>query len=83
MNVVFIKHVGCNKPYMFEVPNSISLKEGDDVVVQVASGETTGTCISDSFELDGSPLAVVAKRFGASIPLRPVVGKVCVVRFNG
>lgn len=82
MNIVFVKHTGCNQTYLFEVPANITLKEGEEVMVQTRNGETSGVCVCDSFELDGSPLMAVGKLHGAKFPLKPVIGKVCVVRFK-
>ena len=82
MNIVFIKHTGCNQTYLFEVPAYITLKKGEEVMVQTRNGETSGVCTCDSFELDGSPLVAVGNASGAKFPLKPVVGKVSVERFK-
>lgn len=82
MNIVFIKHTGCHQIYLFEVPANITLKDGEEVMVKTINGETGGVCVCDSFELDGSPLMAVAKVSGAKFPLKPVVGKLCVERFE-
>lgn len=82
MNIVFVKHTGCYQVYLFEVPADITLKEGEQVMVQTKKGETSGVCICDSFELEGSPLTAVAKINGAKFTLQPVVGRFCVERFK-
>lgn len=82
MNIVFVKHNGCNQTYLFEVPANITLKEGEEVMVQTRNGETSGVCFCDSFELEGSPLMAVAKANGAKFPLCPVIGKFHLERFE-
>lgn len=82
MNIVFIRHSD-NRSYLFEVPEGIKLKEGDRVMVRNRRGEVDGICTCDSFELEGSPLNAVATATGATFPLKPVVGRVCVKKFEG
>jgi len=82
MNIVFVKHTGNSQTYLFEVPADVTLKEGEEVMVQTRKGESSGVCICDSFELEGSPLTAVAKINGAKFPLQPVIGKICVQRFK-
>ena len=47
MNAVFIRHFD-NRQYLFEVPESIKLKEGDRVMVRNRRGEVDGICTCDS-----------------------------------
>lgn len=82
MNAVFIRHFD-NRQYLFEVPENIKLKEGDRVMVRNRRGEVDGICICDSFELEESPLKAVVVAVGATLPLKPVVGRVCVKKFEG
>ncbi len=82
MTVVFVKHTNGAQAFLFEAPAGISLKEGEEVVVQTKSAETIGRCVCDSFELGGKALQAVAKVTGAKMPLKPVVGRICVERFE-
>ena len=82
MNIVFIRHFD-DRQYLFEVPESIKLKEGDRVMVRNRRGEVYGICTCDSFELKGSPLKAVVVAVGATLPLKPVVGRVYVTVVGG
>lgn len=83
MSIVFIRHTNGGQRFLFEAPPGIDLKEGEEVVVQTKNGETVGICVCDSFELDGKALQAVTKVVGAKLPLKPVVGRICVERFGG
>ena len=52
-------------------------------MVRNRRGEVDGICTCDSFELEGSPLKAVVAAVGATLPLKPVVGRVCVKKFEG
>lgn len=81
-NVVFIRHDGSFDTYLFEVPANITLKEGEKVIVETKYGETDGVCACDSFTLCGDSLMAVMKVHSAYLPLKPVVGRVRVERFD-
>lgn len=83
MNVVLIKHHCSRSTYLFQVPQGVVLKDGDEVIVETRNGEVGGICVCDSFELDGSPLNAVGTACGASFPLKSVVGRLKVERFRG
>ena len=51
MNAVFIKHFD-NRQYLFEVPESIKLKEGDRVMVRNRRGEVDGCLLYTSDAAD-------------------------------
>ena len=72
--VVVVKHFGDNGHYLFSVPMCKSLKAGDSVIVKNKKGETTAKCVCDSFEVQKSVLKALAERYGATLPLAPVVG---------
>lgn len=74
--MVFAKHDGCEKEYLFAVPHWLSVKEGDILLVNTRRGESVATATSDMFTV--SKANEVAVRFGAHIPLKEVkqvVGK--------
>lgn len=78
MNIVFIEHNNQSGTYLFEVPEGVSLKKGEMVMVETKRGETSGVCVCKSFVLDGSPLETVGRICGAQFPLKRVVGCITV-----
>jgi hypothetical protein len=81
MNVVFIEHNNQSGTYLFEVPAGVKLGVGETVMVDTRHGETSGVCVCESFELDGSPLETIGRICGARFPLKMVIGKVFVEKF--
>lgn len=82
MKIVIIKHVGDGAHYMFSVRSDMNLKEGDVVLVNNRKGETNGICVCDSFSVAESPLKALAARYGAKLPLSPVIGLYHLMRFG-
>ena len=81
MNVVFIEHNNQSGTYLFEVPEGVKLGKGETVMVETRHGETSGVCVCESFELDGSPLETVGRICGAKFPLKKVICRVFVEKF--
>lgn len=81
MNVVLIKHNVSGGTYLFEVPEGVKLGKGETVMVETRYGETSGNCICESFEMEGSPLEAIAELCGARFPLKKVIGRVYVEKF--
>lgn len=76
MKLVIIKHNDndCRK-FLFQVPDHVHLKKGDRVICKTKCGESDGTCVYDSFTLDGPALDVLISEMGAKKPLAPVIGE--------
>ncbi len=72
--VVVVKHFGDNGHYLFSVPEGKKLKEGDTVMVRNKRGEATAKCVCDSFAVGESVLKALAVKYGATLPLAPVIG---------
>lgn len=72
--IVVVKHFGDNGHYLFSVPAHKDLKQGDTVMVKNKRGDTTAKCICDSFEVSEGVLKALAAKYGATLPLAPVIG---------
>ena len=73
MNIAIINQNGGK--YLFEVPESISLKEGEKVKCDTKRGVTDGTVWADSITTDEPAAKLIGKLLGAKFPLKSVVGK--------
>ena len=73
MNIAIINQNGGK--YLFEVPESISLKEGEKVKCDTKRGVTDGTVWADSITADEPAAKLIGKLLGAKFPLKSVVGK--------
>ena len=73
MNIAIIEQ-GFGK-YLFEAPESISLKEGEKVKCDTKRGVTDGTVWADSVTTDEPAVKLIGKLLGAKFPLKSVVGK--------
>lgn len=72
--IVIVKHFGDNGHYLFSVPEYRDLKQGDMVMVRNKRGEATAQCVCDSFEVSEGVLKALAARYGATLPLAPIIG---------
>ena len=73
MNIAVIKQSGGK--YLFEVPESITLKEGEKVKCDTRRGITDGVVWADSITADEPAAKLIGKLLGANFPLKSVVGK--------
>ena len=73
-NLVFIKHLGDPKYYLFGVPMSIQLRKGDKVFCDTMYTRQLGECVTDSFYIDDTSKECVITGVGAYKPLKRVVG---------
>lgn len=73
-NLVFIKHQGSNKKFMFEVPVGVELMKGEKVFCDTRLGNQIGTCATSSFYINSHSLESVMEGFEATMPLRKVIG---------
>lgn len=79
-NIVFVNQGGKN--FLFAVPKNVTLKKGDRVLCNTMRGEKEGICATGSFSVDEHALKQIADLVGAYFPLKEVVGKVEVARFD-
>ena len=63
-----------NGHYLCSVPEYRNLKQGDMVMVRNKRGEATAQCVCDSFEVSEGVLKALAARYGATLPLAPIIG---------
>jgi hypothetical protein len=68
--LVFAKHDGCNKEFLFAVPFDMEVRKGDVLLVDTMHGLTVATATSEMFE--GMDIDEVAQKFGAYLPLKEV-----------
>lgn len=73
MNIAIINQN--NSKYLFEVPESITLKEGEKVKCDTRRGVTDGIVWADSITADEPAAKLIGKLLGAKFPLKSVVGK--------
>ena len=73
MNIAIIRQ-GTGR-YLFSVPESIEIKEGDNVKCDTKRGITDGVAYADSLKTDENAVQLIAKLTGAKFPLKCVVGK--------
>ena len=73
--IVFVKHEGACKEFVFSVPVSLMhVKKGDFVMVDTMYGRDFGTVTSQLVEC--SNIEEVAQKFGAYLPLKPILSVV-------
>lgn len=82
MNLAIIKHDNDYRKFLFSVPEHVYLKKGDRVICRTRYGEADGTCVYDSFTLDGPALDIFISEKGAKKPLAPIVGEYQKVMFE-
>jgi hypothetical protein len=79
-NIVLVNQGGKN--FLFAVPENVTLKKGDRVLCNTMRGEQDGICATDSFEVDEHALKQIATLTGAYFPLKAVIGKSKMVKFE-
>ena len=76
VHCVFVRHNEDDHAFLFSVDSLEQLKSGATVLCETIHGETTGTCMSNSFMVSESTLESIAAGVGAYLPLKSVVGTV-------
>ena len=76
VHCVFVRHDDNEKTFLFSVDSLKRLRSGSSVLCETIHGETTGTCIGNSFMVSESTLESIAAGVGAYLPLKSVVGTV-------
>ena len=80
-DVAIIKYFDDSRHLLFAVPYGTVLAEGDIVLVKTRRGETVGKCVCSSFHVGENPLKALAQKYGATLPLAPVIGICNIERF--
>lgn len=70
MTIIFAKHDGCDKEFIFEVPAGMYPVANDILWVDTAYGETVAVATSDT--IFGHRVEQIVERFGAYLPLKKV-----------
>ena len=70
MNIIFANHDGCDKEYIFEVPNGMHPERSDILWVETSKGDTVAVATSDV--ISGYKMEQVVEKFGAYLPLKVV-----------
>lgn len=73
--LVFCKHSGNGKTFLFGLDQVKNLHDGDKVLVDTRKGESQALVVGDSFCVDSRALKSIAAAMGATLPLRKVIGK--------
>lgn len=68
---VFAKHDGVDKEYCFAVPEEMTIKIGDKLLVDTCRGQQVVTATST--DITSGQYDQIVKRFGATIPLKRVL----------
>lgn len=68
--LIFAKHKGCSKEFLFAVPYYLEVRKGDILEVDTKKGRAIAIATTEMFE--GMNIDEVATKFGASLPLREV-----------
>lgn len=70
MTIIFAKHDGCDKEFIFEVPAGMYPVRNDILWVDTSMGETVAVATSDT--IWGQKVEQIVERFGAYLPLKKV-----------
>jgi hypothetical protein len=83
MNIVFVRHQNGCKPYLFAVPDGVTLAKDTEVICDTCKGEMPGKCFTQSIDVSRSAVEYFGPLMGAYFPLKSVVGEVRhqIVRF--
>lgn len=73
--LVFCKHSGNGKTFLFSLDQVKNLYDGDKVLVDTCKGESQALVVGDSFCVDSCALKSIAAAMGATLTLRKVIGK--------
>ena len=70
MNIIFAKHDGYDKEYIFEVPYGMHPERNDILWVETSKGDTVAVATSDV--ISGYKMEQIVEKFGAYLPLKVV-----------
>jgi hypothetical protein len=74
MNVLLVKHNGCDKNFAFSVSDELAsyIRKDDQVIVKTMRGIQLGTAVTGIIKGDGAVDIAISN--GAYLPLKPVIG---------
>jgi hypothetical protein len=70
MNIIFAKHDGCEREFIFEVPCGMHPERNDILWVETSKGDTVAVATSDV--ISGYKMEQIVEKFGAYLPLQVV-----------
>lgn len=70
-SIIFAKHDGCDKEFIFEVPEGMKPCKNDVLWVETSFGETVAVATSDWIK--GLHVEEIVERFGGYLPLKKVI----------
>ena len=73
--IVFAKHDGCEKEFIFEVPEGMTVKNGDILLVDTIKGKQLATATDDMST--GEYSDKILMELGAYLPLKMVLSACC------
>lgn len=73
-NLVFVKHDGCDKTFLFQLPVNVSVWSGQRLFVDTMYGEKEATAITNNFHVGPDAAMEIIKGCGAYSPLKFVTG---------
>jgi hypothetical protein len=74
INLVFVKHDGQNKEYLFQAPLNVELKAGDRVFCDTMRGSAQAVVTEENLIVPEAIANRIAKRCGAYLPLKKIFG---------
>lgn len=69
--IIFAKHPNLNKEYVFAVPYYMDVRKGNTLLVETSKGAQVAIATSDIIECENAD--EIAVRYGAYLPLKPVI----------
>jgi len=73
-NLVFVKHDGCSKNFLFQAPPNTKMLVGQRLFVDTMYGEKEATAITNNFHVGPDAAMEIIKGCGAYSPLKFVTG---------
>ncbi len=72
--LIFVKHEGMERSFLFAVDPMIDIKQGTKLMVDTCKGQKKAVAICDSFVVNERAMQNIVLATGAYLPLRQVVG---------
>ena len=83
IGLALCKHDGCERGYLFQMPQYGNLDEGDRVIVETRNGEKEAVVLSAATVYDTDDgYQMILKASGAHEPLRKVLRKIIYKEFT-
>lgn len=74
--LVFAKHPGNRKNYLFRLDYPVRLKAGQRISVETSRGVTEAEAVGESFLVEDCGVVSIAENCGAYFPLKRVLGTI-------